>query len=312
MIAAPEFNSLQEMENSQWLQDIKQQFHIDQWPKECHRCQQTEAVNDTSIRLFSIALDQAETQRNYLQVGGVLDNTCNSACQTCSAYLSTKIGRLSKKYVKINNVDKFWNLPQDRILYLDINGGEPSISKNYKNLLRNLPSNLKSIRVNTNCAVVLPILEEINARGINVTVTVSFDGIESVHDYVRWPIKWNKFQENLLAYQSYNLHDLNLWTTVSALNINDLKNVIQYAKELNIDHSWALLSGPKALNVAYSNHFTIRAKQMFESDADPQLTQLSKLIAVDIDNQSEFDAYVNRQDQLRGININDFLKWQSL
>lgn len=309
MVAAPQFNSLEEMENSQWLKDVKQQFYIDQWPTECNRCRQTEFINKTSIRLNSIAADQTETQRNYLQVGGVLDNECNSACQMCSEQLSTKIGKLiSKNYIKINNVDKFWNLPQDRILHLDINGGEPSISKNYKNLLNNLPINLKSIRVNTNGAVVLPILREINARGIDVTVTVSFDGTELVHDYIRWPTNWDKFQRNLSVYQSYNLHNLNLWTTVSALNVNNLKNILQYAKELNIDHSYGLLVGPKALNVAYSNHLTTRARKMLESAADLQLNQMSKLVAVDINNQFEIDAYINKQDRLRGISIHNFIK----
>jgi MoaA/NifB/PqqE/SkfB family radical SAM enzyme len=215
---------------------------------------------------------------------------------------------ISKNYFKVNNADKFWSLPQERILYLDINGGEPSISKNYKNLLNNLPCNLKSLRVNTNGAVMLPILKKINSQGINVTVTVSFDGVGPIHDYVRWPIKWQKFQKNLLEYQSYNLYNLNLWTTVNALNINDLKNILQFAKKHNIDHSYGLLLQPKELNVTYSNRLTVHAKQMFEVDADEHLVQLSKLIAVDVDNQREFDEFVRRQDQLRNINIKNFIK----
>jgi sulfatase maturation enzyme AslB (radical SAM superfamily) len=153
----------------------------------------------------------------------------------------------------------------------------------------------------------LPILKKISLQGIKVTVTVSFDGIELVHDYVRWPIKWNKFQKNLLEYKSYNLHDLNLWTTVNALNINDLKNILEFAKEHSINHSYGILSHPLPLNIEYSNHLTNRAKKMFESSTDPFFNQLSALVAIGNNNQLEFDEFVKKQDQLRGITIKDFI-----
>ena len=41
MVSPPQFNSLEEMDSSKWLADIKQQFEDNQWPSECARCQQT-------------------------------------------------------------------------------------------------------------------------------------------------------------------------------------------------------------------------------------------------------------------------------
>jgi sulfatase maturation enzyme AslB (radical SAM superfamily) len=308
MINPAQFNSLEEMESSEWLANIKNQFKQGKWPAECNRCQQTELVDGTSIRLNAIKLDESESQKDYLQVGGVLDNVCNSACQTCSANCSTTIGKLTSKiYPQITNADKFLKLPQNRIIHLDINGGEPSVSQNYKYLLENLPPNLKTLRVNTNCAVMLPILKKINSQGIKVTLTVSFDGIGLVHNYIRWPIKWEKFQKNLLEYQSYDLHDLNLWTTVSTLNINDLKNILDFAKKHSINHSYGILTHPVALNIGYSNHLTIRAKQIFEADTDPFFNKLSKLVAIGSNNQLKFDEFVETQDRLRNIKIKDFI-----
>jgi sulfatase maturation enzyme AslB (radical SAM superfamily) len=309
MFNPAKFNTLGEMESSEWLANIKKQFAQDQWPVECSRCEQTESINGTSVRLNSIIVDEQETQPDYLQVGGVLDNVCNSACQTCSANCSTKIGKLiSKVYPMINNATKFRDLPQDRILHLDINGGEPSASKNYKRLLENLPPNLKTLRVNTNCAIMLPILKEINSRGIKVTVTVSFDGVGAVHDYIRWPIKWEKFYKNLLEYKSYQLHDLNLWTTVNTHNINDLENIFKFAQEHDFNHSYALLEYPAPLNVAYTNQLTIQAREKFKSSTNPQLNRIAEFVAVKFNNQNEFDTFVKQQDQLRGINISNFIK----
>ena len=309
MISPQQFGSIEDLRDSSWLHKIKHQLSQDKWPLECHRCQQTEELNGSSIRLNAIELDHNESQREYLQVAGVFDNICNAACQMCSELLSTKIGSLISpaQYLKFDNYRKFQSLPQHQILHLDINGGEPSASKNYKHLLDNLPPNLKSLRVNTNCGLMIPKLNEINANGIEVTVTVSFDGIEKVHEYVRWPLKWNKFYKNLMNYKSYGLFDLNLWTTVSALNINDLENIFKFVDQHDFHHSFAILNSPESLNIRYSNVLTQQAKEKYAQSTNPQLNNLSAIIASDKSNQVELDTYISQQDQLRNIHITDFI-----
>ena len=291
MVNPPQYDSLEIMESSTWLANTKELMKFDQWPIECTRCKQTEEINKTSIRLNAITFDKEQTQENYLTVGGVLDNVCNSACLTCNDQLSTKIGSLQTlDYLIVNNTNRFWSLPLDRVVHLDINGGEPSASKNYKNILANLPKNVKSVRVNTNCSLVIPELKDIVKKGIKVTVTVSLDGIGPTHDYVRWPIKWNKFYRNLMTYKSMELIELNTWTTVSALNISDFNNILYFVKEHNLLHSWALLNTPDELNVKYTNTLT-----------EPYCDVISGSVAVDKNNQDELDKFINQQHQLRNI-----------
>jgi sulfatase maturation enzyme AslB (radical SAM superfamily) len=247
----PGFNSYNELQSSDWLAELKDEMSRDAWPVECQRCKTTEQESNISVRLDSIKRDKIfkKIRKDYLIVGGVLDNVCNSGCLTCNADHSTKIGSLTnKKYIKINNADRFWSLSQERIVHLDINGGEPSYSKNYKHLLANLPNNVKSVRLNTNCSTVLDELLPLKARGIDVTVTVSLDGIGAVHDFVRWPIKWVKFYKNLMTYKTMPVK-LNLWTTVSVLNVDDLPNIVAFAREHGIDHSYAYLTTPPELAV---------------------------------------------------------------
>lgn len=251
MTRQPQFATLEEMESSEWLHGVKEHMAQGVWPIECERCMETEQESNTSIRIDSINRDRVfkSLRKDYLIVGGVLDNVCNSACLTCNAELSTKIGGLtSKKYIKINNADHFWSLPLERIVHLDINGGEPSYSKNYKYILANLPKNIKSIRLNTNCSTVLEELWDLCDRGVHVTVTVSLDGIGPVHDFVRWPIKWDKFYANLQQYMKMPVR-LNTWTTVSALNIDDLPNILAFVKKENLEHSYAYLTFPPELAV---------------------------------------------------------------
>jgi MoaA/NifB/PqqE/SkfB family radical SAM enzyme len=246
MVNSPQFDSLADMESSMWLSKTTEKMASGQWPIECVRCQETEP---TSIRAYATLLDSGTAQQDYLQVGGVLDNLCNAACLMCDQQLSTRIGSLhGREFPIVDNSKSFWSLPQDRIVHLDINGGEPSYSKNYKRVLANLPPNLKTLRLNTNCSTVLTELLDLSNRGVDVTVTVSLDGIGEVHDFVRWPIKWEKFYENLMTYKAMPVK-LNTWTTVSALNVDDLPNIISFAQQHNIDHSYAYLKDPVELDV---------------------------------------------------------------
>lgn len=251
MVDPPRFDSLETMESSEWLQAVKAKMEQDLWPEECIRCQETEP---NSIRSYSLRLHETTDRADYLQVAGVLDNLCNAACMTCNENLSTRIGSLKgRTFPIVNNLARFQGLPQDRILHLDINGGEPTYSKNYKSILRNLPPNLRTLRVNTNCSTVLTELESIAARGVEVTVTVSCDGIGPVHELMRWPITWDKFYSNLMTYKSMPVR-LNLWTTVSVLNQHDLPNIQAFAREHSIDHSYAYLKSPWQLSVDNQDH----------------------------------------------------------
>lgn len=298
MINAPQFTSLEQLENSDWLKDITAKFENDEWPAECKRCQDTESVNNKSIRLNSIDFHKTQTKPDYLIVGGILDNLCNSACQTCGPMISTKIGSLYGEIIRIRNTDNFWKLPQERIVHLDINGGEPSYSSDYKEILRNLPPNVASIRLNTNCSTVLNELIPLANKGIDITVTVSFDGVNLVHEYLRWPIKWDHFLDNLMAYKAMPIN-LNLWTTVSALNIGDLKNIISFAQENNFNHSWALLEQPNVLNIRHVNFLT-RSADVPE--------ELKSIVASENINDKELLEYINKQDTLRKIDIKDYIK----
>jgi len=162
MINGMEFKTVKALEESEWIKKLKDTMAQDKWPEECVRCQETEEVNGESIRTKSIDRHKVlhPFKDDYLVVGGVMDNICNSACQTCYSGLSTKIGSLEgKNYPRIDNYERFWEIPQKRILEVDVNGGEPTASKNYKKILSRLPSNTKIVRMNTNGSRMIKELE---------------------------------------------------------------------------------------------------------------------------------------------------------
>ena len=310
------YQTFDQMEKSNWLKGIKDKMQRDEWPEECQRCEQTEKVTGESIRTKSIERHKIlqPINKDYLVVGGVLDNICNSACQSCNSFLSTKIGSLeSKNYTKVDNTDVFWSLPQHRILEVDVNGGEPTASKNYKKILSNLPANTKIVRMNTNGSRMIKELETILKNRTMVIVTMSFDGVGDVHDYVRWPIKWKNYIKSVAAYQQlqkqFPLLKLNFWTTVSALNIENLPNILDFATENNIEHDWAFLTRPEVLDVKYTNRFTHRAKEKLAKSTYKVCRDISEKVACDRDNSQQLDLFIKRQDYLRKINIQDYFNF---
>lgn len=303
MTGAKGYETIDELHSSKWLRKVREDMQDDGWANECQRCERSEQTNGRSIRTESIQRHEVlkHVREDYLIVGGILDNICNSACQTCNPKLSTKIGSLeSKEWTQVDNYPRFWELPLNRVVELDINGGEPTASPNYKKILKNLPKNVKIIRMNTNGSRIIQELENILDKGITVIVTLSLDGTEQVHDYVRWPIKWTAYSENVNRYLQLrdrykNLH-LDFWTTVSCLNLGDFQNIQTYAAQMRIPHNWAFLHTPKVLDVRYSNRLTETADHSFIGQ-----------VAIDEDNDSELERYIKRQDLLRDINIRDYL-----
>jgi len=315
MTGSNDFDSFEEMQNSRWLEEIKEKMKNNQWPAECIRCRLTEETTKTSIRLDMIERDRilSAIKKDYLIIGGVLDNVCNSACQTCHSGLSTKIGSLSSKdYKKINNYQTFFTFPQDRICEIDINGGEPTVSPNYKKLLKNLPTSVKIIRINTNGSKIIDEVEQLLKKNVKVIITLSFDGVGKVHDYVRWPIHWNHYEENVRKYlflkEKYSNLRLNFWTTLSSLNIGDLNNIIEYAQQKQIDHAYGLCTHPSVLDIRYENKFTFVAKKKLLEINNKLCNELSKKCSsYGINNDADIKKFILAQDSLRHINYIDYL-----
>jgi hypothetical protein len=55
---------------------------------------------------------------------------------------------------------------------------------------------------------------------------------------------------------------LNTWTTVSALNVDDLPNILEFVKQHKLDHSYAFLKDPVELTV--ENKDTVESKDYIQ------------------------------------------------
>lgn len=298
MTGSPQFATLEEMESSEWLLGVKDYMSRDQWPMECERCMAQEMMEVESVREHSLVRHPilSNLRSDYLVVGGVLDNICNSACLFCSSELSTTIGSLEKKVIKINNANRIDLLPKERIVEIDLNGGEPSYSENYQNLLANIPKNVKIIRINTNATKVLDLTDLLKTKK-KIIVTISIDGVGKTFEYVRWPITWQKFDSNVRQYKKLSKRYTNLkiefWSTLNALTLVDLDSMLKYADDLDIPLSYARITEPEVLRIEYSNPLTRKSDLEYS--------------AVWKDNTGLLLEFLYQQDQLRGTNYMKYI-----
>lgn len=301
MVDGKKFKNFDALEKSTWLFNVADSMKQDQWPIECRRCRDEEDIGHKSMRMNAIDRHSilSKMRDDYLIIGGVLDNICNAACQFCNENLSTKIGSLlhGKDYKLFQNVEAFKSLPQDRILELDINGGEPSNSPNYAALLRNPPVNVRIIRINTNASRYMDEIESLLDKKIKVIVTMSLDGTGQVYEYARWPLRWNTFTKVVDQYRALRdrntLLSLDFWSSVSSYTVGDLSNIRSYAQSVEVDLSIGFIKDPAALDVTYSNFLTIPHRQ------------LGMNIATREDNTKDLMDYLQLQDSLRGTNYED-------
>lgn len=296
------FDDLQSLDSSDWLRSLRSNMYLDIWPDECQRCQRDEIAGRKSIRQHSFDRDiiLRPHRENYLIVGGILDNICNAACQFCDERKSSKIGHLKHgvDYKIMENMQAFRRIPDERILELDINGGEPSNSPNYSQLLDQPPKNVKIIRINTNASKFMPNIMPLLDMGIKVIITISLDGVGKIYEYARWPLKWDKFNSVVKQYKAvdHDLLDIDFWTTISAYTVGDLPNIMRYAESVGISLSMGRLTSPEVLDVRYSNPLTILAEEV---DG----------VAIDGDNSTALLAWLRQQDSIRGTNFEDCYNW---
>lgn len=306
MTDAPSFPDYDTMMNSEWIKGIRESFDNDIFPRECIRCKVSEESNQNSIRHDAILFDNEQTKSDYLIADVMMDNICNSACVMCSEYVSTKYGSLLKKdYVIFDNKDNLNKIPLDRVVQFDLTGGEPSYSKNVKQLITNLPPNVKSLRINTNGSAFMDELIPLIKQGLKINITFSLDGIGKIQEYIRWPIKWDRFYSVVNQYKDLQKQfpdnvRLEFWTTVSSLNINDFHNIKSFSEEMNIPLAYSPIEYPIQLNIKYKNNYTLKAKE------NPELNDLFQM-AIDIDNQQMLDNFIKIQDYLKKVTISDYI-----
>jgi len=246
------------------------------------------------------------------------DNKCNLACISCSPRDSSLIAK------ELNITAPKYKLNFDindclRAKKIYLAGGEPLIIDEFIDLIFKIADldQQPELVINTNLTTVTPELKSVLSRIKNLTLTISVDSFGSVNEYHRWPLKWDKFINNLLYVRN------NINCTVLFNSVVDAVTVINLAGLVEIEHladRWNLtiLTYPSALVV---NNLPEKEKENIAQQFAG--IKNSKFYAEDVNFKSKVDGillqiantgdpyllsnYIAQIDQRRNINHTTYL-----
>jgi sulfatase maturation enzyme AslB (radical SAM superfamily) len=253
--------SFNDYKQSNFYQDIISDM-TQGWATGCSKCKQEEDRGHTSLRQVLNKDLSGSNDIEYMEIS--LSNKCNLACKMCSPTYSTLWNKLVqdntslKKYhhtvvqPNINVKTIFADVDLHKLKKIKYLGGEPFITPEIKDLFEYLITNNVigniEFECNTNCTLFpekwLLYLDKFK----KVTIELSLDGVGIVNDYIRHGKTWNTIEPNIYKWAKTD-YDLNIFSTVQAYNLHDMKNVKSLATEIGVNHYSSLLVVPEFLSV---------------------------------------------------------------
>lgn len=247
-------------ENIKGLSHIRKALLAGEKPKECGRCWYLEKLGKSSIRdnMLELFSDRTEEILNSTDSKGnttlvpeyfdmKLSNLCNLGCRMCAPNISSVLEMEIRKNPNepwekfgMPNYDKSWDTRAlEKIKNLDIKilkftGGEPFSNPLIIEFLESL-NNKHEIELNfiTNGLLIKDSHYKLFDRFKNIKLSVSCDGIGKVYEYIRWPGKWKKFDDQFNKIKS-NIKDLQIVSIISVYNIRNVPNIVNYFKDITL------------------------------------------------------------------------------
>jgi sulfatase maturation enzyme AslB (radical SAM superfamily) len=197
------------------LENRLQKFStVTEWTQNCQTCFNLEQAGQSSLRQSGPDwIADHEISSDPVSIDIHLDNECNAACVICSEHASSlwikEKQKLNSQRVQfysdkttinraIDNIVKTVSL--ERVKYIKFFGGEPLFTDTHLKFLKHISNpGLVTLHYTTNGSI-YPNDETLAVwRNFKTVIfAASLDGIEEQFDYIRWPLTWQKVNENLL------------------------------------------------------------------------------------------------------------------
>jgi pyruvate-formate lyase-activating enzyme len=265
--------------NNRNISNIRQEMLQGKYPVECSICYKEESNNESSTRIRE-TIDWlkkfGEPNINspiiqYLDIRN--DPTCNLKCKTCGPHASTLWAKEKNVQVKLPNYDltKYDKTNLKKIYFA---GGEPTYNKSYLNFL------IELLKINPNCEVMIntnlkrlpDAWKNLLSSFKNLTVTISCDAIEELGCYVRYPLEWSHFEENVKFVSeraSFTMFNL----VPSNLTVHTIDRTVEWMKKYSNNISLTVVGG---------DHWEHRAVPM--EYRSPYIDSLKRLVKFPISN----------------------------
>lgn len=238
---------------------------------------------------------------------------CNATCVTCGSDSSSAWAVLERKYTGITVPRKYLtNDEADQLIdyksavAISFRGGEPLLSDTNFYILEQLlkhNNNECFISYVTNGSIeIANERKQLLSKFKNVNFSFSIDGIGSVFEYMRYPLSWDKIQENIQFCRDSNIL-VSANYTASNINILYYNQTIKWFENNKIPYRIGYVENPRyfrpgALPMAIKQHLR-------QSNINLEIF-LSHGTQDDVDFE-EMKRQIIKQDMWKGISIQDYL-----
>ena len=256
-------------------------------PTGCSDCWNDEKNNVMSKRLrdayvyrdkiFDVDYNNTKTSK-LISLDIKTTKTCNLSCRICNPLYSSKwasefsqnkefypqflLLELTKnEWTDINGSQVWKDLEEitSDLLYITFSGGEPLLDKTHSSMLQYFinkqRSSYISLHYNTNATIFASNLIPLWSCFKEVELSFSIDNTGKKFEYERYGVSWKTIVDTIEKYKKVTdtVLNLNVWSTITTLNILDTYTLFQFCKEHKLPMVCMLLNDPKQLNICLFN-----------------------------------------------------------
>ena len=285
-------DNLQTVRNSEYMNNLRQQFLDGKKPANCQKCWQVEDSGGKSKRNYSVERLEhmgisdtwtATDAKPLMFVDFKLGNICNLKCRICGSWSSSQyandelsvIPKAQQKdsiHYKIlewgrwpRDAEQFWKGMEENInnmRYLEFTGGEPFLIQEHFDFLqilvdKGVAPNIE-IHYNTNGTQWPEKNMHLWRHFKHVEIAFSIDAVGERYNYQRKNADWEPVNANIAKFQKlkkdYGNISLQSCSTVSVLNIFYLEELAEWLDQqnFNVVH-WNMLHEIWYMSIAHLN-----------------------------------------------------------
>ena len=265
--------SFLEIQNSQHMQDLRQQFLDGKQPQTCRKCFREERSGRTSKRMHTLdRLKHIVTDTEWtadakplLFLDLKLGNICNLKCRICGSWSSSTFATEELNWIRAGEQKKdsphyqmlrdgawprenqqFWSeIDQvlDQIRYIEFTGGEPFMIQEHFDMLQGMVdrgiAGQVEIHYNTNGTQCPEGAEEIWRHFKTVEIAFSIDDIGARFEYQRSGAVWSEVVTNVERFKEMRQRHSNIrlqaCITVNVFNVYYLEYVANWVAQQGFD-----------------------------------------------------------------------------
>lgn len=278
---------LADVQDSNYMRDLRQQFLDKQQPKTCRKCWAEEDSGRTSKRMHTLErlkhmipdTEWTQDPKPLMFLDLKLGNICNLKCRICGSWSSSSYAVEEVEFTPISEQKKsyhyqmikqgawardnrdFWdelNAMSDQIRYLEFTGGEPFMIKEHFQFLERIVdmgiAGQVEIHYNTNGTHFPEHAEDIWQHFKLVEIAFSIDDLKERFEYQRTGAVWKEVEQNIAKFDSMRMRNRNIQLqvciTVNVFNVMYLEGVANWADLMGFNFIyWNMLHQPFFLSI---------------------------------------------------------------